>query len=106
LTRYQNLVAQGLLRAHGIYYFVPNILNHFDTEAIVSLIAPRSVLFLDGDTDPTSPVDGIHAIEDAVRPIYALYGAQDSFQSIVYPGQGHVYTPEMWQRTLTWLARS
>jgi dienelactone hydrolase len=103
LTRYQNLIQRDLLKAHGIYYFVPNVLNHFDTEAIVALIAPRPVLFLDGDQDGTSPVDGIRAIEAAVRPVYRLYGREKAFQSIVYAGQGHLYTPGMWQRTLDWL---
>ena len=103
LTRYQNLIENDLLKAHGIYYFVPNMLNHFDTEAVVSLIAPRPVLFLDGDKDGTSPVDGIHAIEAAVRPVYRLYKKEAAFQSIVYENQGHVYTPEMWQRTLQWM---
>ena len=79
LTRYQNLIEHGLLKSHGIYYFVPNILNHFDTEAIVALIAPRPVLFLDGDQDQTSPVDGIHVIEAAVRPVYRVYGKESEF---------------------------
>jgi dienelactone hydrolase len=103
LTRYQNIVRNQLLKAHGIYYYVPNLLNHFDTEAIVALIAPRPVLFLDGDQDGTSPVDGIHEIENAVRPVYRLYDKENNFQSIVYPGQGHLYTPEMWAKTLAWL---
>jgi dipeptidyl aminopeptidase/acylaminoacyl peptidase len=103
LTRYQNLIEHGLLKSHGIYYYVPNILNHFDTEAIVALIAPRPVLFLDGDQDQTSPVDGIHAIEGAVRPVYALYGKENEFESVVYPGQGHIYTKEMWNKTLAWM---
>jgi dienelactone hydrolase len=102
LTRYQNLIQQDLLKAHGIYYFVPNVLSYFDTEAIVSLIAPRPILFLDGDKDGTSPVDGIRAIESAVRPVYRLYGHEEAFQSVVYENQGHLYTPEMWQRTLAW----
>ena len=103
LTRYTNLIEHGLLKAHGIYYFVPSLLNHFDTEAIVSLIAPRPVLFLDGDRDGTSPVDGIHAIGRAVRPVYGLYGQEANFQSVVYPGQGHLYTRPMWDRTVAWL---
>ena len=103
LTRYQELIRHELLKAHGIYYFVPNMLNHFDTEAVVSLIAPRPVLFLDGNQDGTSPVDGIHAIEDAVRPVYQLYGQENNFQSVVYFGQGHLYTREMWDKTLAWL---
>jgi dienelactone hydrolase len=103
LTRGHNLIEHELLSAHGIYYFVPNVLAHFDNEAIVALIAPRPVLFLDGDQDINAPVDGIHAIEAAVRPAYRLYGRENDFQSIIYEGQGHLYTPEMWQKTLAWL---
>jgi len=103
LTRYRELIEHGLLKAHGIYYFVPDVLNYFETDAIVALIAPRPVLFLDGDRDGTSPVDGIHAIEAAVRPVYRLYGKENEFQSIVYEGQGHVYTPEMWRKTIGWM---
>ena len=62
LTRYQNLIEHEALKAHGIYYFVPKLLNHFDTEAVVALIAPRPVLFMNGDQDGGSPVDGIAAI--------------------------------------------
>lgn len=102
LTRYQNLIRHEQLKAHGIYYFVPGLLNHFDTEAIVALIAPRAMLFQTGDQDGGSPVDGIQAIASAVRPVYALYGDLDSFKSIIYPGLGHVYTPEMWNETLGW----
>ncbi len=105
LTRYENLIQHEQLKAHGIYYFVPGLLAHFDTEAIVSLIAPRPVLFQTGDQDSGSPVDGVHAIESAVRPVYELYGSREPFQSIVYPGLGHVYTREMWDKTLAWLTR-
>jgi hypothetical protein len=38
-----------------------------------------------------------------VRPVYRLYGKEQSFQSIIYPGLGHVYTQEMWDKTLGWL---
>ncbi|HEY3856677.1 MAG TPA: alpha/beta hydrolase family protein [Verrucomicrobiae bacterium] len=103
LTRYQNIVEHQLLKAHGIYYFVPNMLNYFDTEAVVALIAPRPAFFMDGDSDGTSPVDGVHEIEARVRPVYQLYNAQTNFESVVYPNQGHLYTPAMWQQTLTWL---
>ena len=103
LTRYQNLIAHEMLKAHGIYYFVPGLLNHFDTEAVVALIAPRPAMFLNGGADGGSPEDGIHAIEAAVRPAYRLYHKENDFQSVVYPGQGHVYTPEMWSKTLLWM---
>ncbi len=103
LTRYQNLIQHEALAAHGIYYFVPGLLNHFDTEAVIALLAPRPMLFMNGGQDSGSPADGIAAIESAVRPVYALYGKESSLTSIVYPPQGHVYTPEMWGKTLRWM---
>ena len=103
LTRYQNLIAQQGLRYHGIYYFVPGMLNHFDTEAVVALAAPRALLFQSGETDGGSPVDGIRVIEKLARPAWQVSGRDSDFQSIIYPGVGHVYLPEMWTRTLAWL---
>ncbi len=103
MTRYQNLIQHQALKAHGIYYFVPNFLEHFDTESVIALAAPRPMLFQTGDQDLSSPVDGMHAIEQAVLPAYRLYGKEKEFQSIIYPGLGHVYTPEMWAKTLAWL---
>jgi dienelactone hydrolase len=103
LTRYQNLILHGQVFQHDIGYFVPGMLAHFDSEAVVALIAPRPILFQTGDIDPGSPVDGIRAVESAVRPVYRLYDREAAFQSIVYPGLAHVYTPEMWAKTLEWL---
>lgn len=102
LTRYRNLIMAGGLKCHGIYYFVPNMLRHFDTEAVVALTAPRALLVQNGDVDDGSPVDGIREIESAVKPIYSLYGAGSQFVSAIYPGVGHAYTDAMWRRTLDW----
>ena len=93
----------GAGSGHDIGYFVPGMLNHFDSEAVVALTAPRPILFQTGDRDPGSPVDGIRAIEKAVRPVYRLYGKEGSFQRIIDPGLAHVYTPEMWARTSAWM---
>ena len=100
LTRYQNLIEHEALKAHGIYYFVPGLLQHFDTEAIVALSAPRPLLFLSGEDDSGSPVDGIRIIEKKAKRAYELYGAENQFQSVIYSGVGHRYTPDMWQRML------
>ena len=104
LTRYQNLLAEEKLKAHGIYYFVPGILNYFDTEAIISLIAPRPVLFMTGDEDIGSPVSGILTIDAKVRPVYRLYDREKGFENMIFPKTGHVYKPVMWDRMLEWMA--
>jgi dienelactone hydrolase len=103
VTRYQALIAHAGLRHHGIYYFVPRMLNQFDTEAVIALIAPRPILFLTGDRDAGSPVDGIRRIERAVRPVYRLLGRPRDFRSVVYEGVGHEYLPDMWRRMMRWM---
>lgn len=105
LTRYQDLIATEGLSAHGIYYFVPGMLNHFDTEAVVALAAPRPLLFQSGETDAGSPIAGIRKIEARVSELYRLHRVPDNFESIIYPGVGHQYTPEMWERTVAWLTK-
>lgn len=102
LTRYQNLIQTKGLKYHGIYYYVPGVLNHFDTEAIVALSAPRPLLFQSGELDEGSPVEGIKIIESKVHKIYKLYDKENNFQSIIYEKTGHVYTPQMWKQTLSW----
>jgi dienelactone hydrolase len=102
MTRYQELINEQKIAAHGIYYFVPGMLKYFDTEAIISLIAPRPILFMTGDQDIGSPVSGIHKIEEKVNKVYHLYKAGENFKNIIYPGIGHEYTKEMWANMLNW----
>ena len=105
MTRYTELIGEGGLKAHGIYYFVPGMLRHFDTEAVMALAAPRPILFQTGGRDSGSPVSGIARLEPPIREAYRLYAAESAFESRVVPDLGHVYTPEMWERTVDWLAR-
>ncbi len=105
LTRYEDLIEHGGMKNHGIYYFVPGMLQHFDTEAVVACCAPRPLLFLTGDEDPGSPLPGIRKIEAQVRPLYQLAGADNRFQSVIYPHTGHIYLPDMWQRMTAWMGQ-
>jgi dienelactone hydrolase/lysophospholipase L1-like esterase len=105
LTRYQNLIAHGGLRQHGVYYFVNGLLQHFDTEGVLALLAPRPFLALTGELDAGSPADGIKILEDQVGQVYRAVGAAERFRSIRYPGIGHVYTSQMRTEMLAWFAR-
>jgi dienelactone hydrolase len=103
LTRYQDLIAADGLPHHSIYFYVPGILNHMDAEDILSLIAPRPLLALTGDQDPTTPVSGVHTIEAHLRPIYSQAGKPKNFRNVIYPGIGHEFTTQMWDETTNWL---
>lgn len=105
LTRYEDLIAVRQLGAHGIYYFVPGILKHFDSEGMLALLAPRPFLALTGDSDPGSPLAGIRKLEETLTRVYNLYDRADTFRSVVFPQTGHVYTTEMKQMMLEWFDR-
>ncbi len=105
LTRYQNLIAHGELRAHGVYYFVNGLLKHFDTEGVLALVAPRPFLALTGELDAGSPADGVRALEQSVGGTYEALGARDRFRSILYTEVGHDFTPEMRTEMLAWFER-
>jgi dienelactone hydrolase len=106
LTRYQNLIAHGQVRQHGIYYYVPNMLaEKIDAESVVGLIAPRPLLTLTGDKDAGSPVDGVRLINAFQEYLYKLYGKTENFRGLIYKGIRHEYTPEMWKETLSWLKK-
>jgi dienelactone hydrolase len=101
-TRYTELIQHGYLRYHGIYYFVPGMLQHFDTEAIHALVAPRPHLELSGDQDPGAPLDGVETLERKVGEVYRLYNQPDNFRSVVWQNTGHEYLPEMRERMIAW----
>ena len=106
LTRYQNLIAQGRLKQHGIYYYAPNMLKEkIDAESVVGLIAPRPHLTLTGDRDGSSPTDGVRIINAYQEYLYNLYGKAENFCGLIYKGAGHQYTPPMWKETLNWLRK-
>ena len=105
LTRYQELMAHGELRQHGVYYFVDGLLKHFDTEGVLALIAPRPLLALTGELDAGSPADGVKVLERVVGRTYEALGAGDRFRSILYPEVGHAYTPRMRAEMRAWFDR-
>jgi dienelactone hydrolase len=105
-TRYTELIAHGNLRAHGIYYFVPGVLAHYDTEAIHALIAPRPHLELSGDQDAGAPLDGVVMLEKKLGQVYRLYDQGSNFRSIVYEKTGHEYLPEMREEMARWFEKT
>lgn len=104
-TRLEQLIAHGQVQAHGLYYFVPGMLRHFDTEAVFSVVAPRPMLQLNGDGDTTCPPDGIEILERKVGDVYRLHDLGDNFRSILYRDTGHEYLPEMKAEMLRWFQK-
>lgn len=102
-TRYTELLAHG--KSHGIYYFVPGLLKHFDSEAILACVAPRPMLQLSGDQDHNAPPDGVEVLEQKLAKVYELHGEPENFRSILYRNTGHEYLPEMRHEMVAWFQK-
>ncbi len=102
-TRYTELLAHS--SSHGIYYWVPGVLKHFDTEAIFACVAPRPMLQLSGDQDHNAPPDGVEALEKKLIPLYKLYDKPENFESVLYKNTGHEYLSDMRLRMVAWFAK-
>lgn len=99
LTDFQTLLEKKALELHGIYYYVPDLLNHFTTAQINSLIAPRPHLGLAGRFDPLTPLEGLEKIDRELKEVYLREGAPEAWQLRIYE-VGHLESPEMRQDIL------
>jgi dienelactone hydrolase len=106
MTRYHDFAEEGSLNGHSIYYYVPGALvAGIDMEHLTSLVAPRAQIILIGDSDPLSPVSGVRTVEAFTRRIYTLYGAANRFETVIYVGVAHAYTPAMFAALMAGLRR-
>lgn len=104
LTDFHALLESGGLTGHGIYYYVPDLLNHFTTAEINALIAPRPHLSLAGELDPLTPPEGLHRIDRELSREYASLGVEERWKLLRF-SSGHQETPEMRREVETWLRR-
>ncbi len=102
LTDWHTLVEVGGLKGHGIYYYVPDLLNHFTTAQMNALIAPRPHLALAGNQDPLTPLPGLDKVDRALQDSYAAAGKPGNWKLLRYD-VGHQETPEMREEIRKWL---
>lgn len=104
LTDYQALIEGEGLDQHGLYYYVPDLLEHFTSAEINELIAPRPHLSVAGELDPLTPPGGLDRIDAHLRLAYARAGASQNWNLRRYRC-GHLETPEMRKEALKWLEK-
>ncbi len=104
LTDYEELIKIDNLRGHGMYYYVPRLLKHFQAHQINELIVPRPHLSLNGRHDRLTPPAGVERIRDHLLPIYKKYGKESDCRIELFDCR-HEETPEMRAIVLEWFDR-
>ncbi|HXJ89163.1 MAG TPA: alpha/beta hydrolase family protein [Candidatus Binatia bacterium] len=104
LTDYDELIKTHGLKEHGIYYYVPSLLKHFQAAQINELIVPRAHLSVNGRRDPLTPPAGVEKIRDYVLPLYREHGREADCRIELFDCE-HVELPVMRKLILEWMDR-
>jgi hypothetical protein len=104
LTDFHTLIEVQGLDGHGIFYFVPKLLQHFSTTRINALIAPRAHLALAGNYDRLTPPAGLERIDVGLRETYAKMNAAGAWKLLRYD-TGHFETAHGRAAIVKWLER-
>ena len=102
LTDFRSLLETRGLDGHGLYYYVPGLLRHFDTAAINALTCPRPHLSLAGELDRLTPPAGLDRIDRALREVYGAAGVPEHWELVRYR-TGHFENWDMRRRVLAFL---
>jgi len=100
MTDFHSLIDAGGLTGHGIFYYVPSLLKHFNTVDINALIAPRPHLSVNGTKDPLTPLAGLEKVDKELKKIY-----QDGPWLMKNYPVGHDETAEMRQDVMEFLMK-
>jgi dienelactone hydrolase len=73
--------------AHCIDNYVPGILNWAEMHDVAGLIAPRPLFVESGEKDNIFPIQASIESFNEVRQIYGVFGAPDSVEQEVFPGE-------------------
>ena len=83
----------------------PGIYDRFDGPVMMTLIAPRPLLVINGDSDDRTPVPGLQLCAEAARRAYASAGADEKFQLLIQEKTGHAVTPVSQKIAIDWFVR-
>ena len=104
LTDYEELIRTDNLAGHGVYYYVPDLLSHFQAHEVCELIVPRPHLSLNGRKDLLTPPAGVERIRDHLAPLYGQFGRPEDLRVGLFDC-AHEETPEMRAIVAEWLEK-
>jgi hypothetical protein len=92
------------LTKHGVYYYVPSLLKHFQTAEINELIVPRPHLSVNGRQDPLTPPAGVEKIRNYLLPLYRQHASESDCRIELFDC-AHMELPAMRTLVLEWMDR-
>lgn len=84
---------------------VPGIDGKFDGPAMLTLMAPRPLLVVNGDSDANTPIAGVRLAVETAEPAYAAANASNQLQLIVQENTPHRVNPQSVDAGVAWFVR-
>jgi dienelactone hydrolase len=84
---------------------VPGIDGPFDGPRMLSAIAPRPLLVVNGDSDANTPIAGVRLAVETARPFYSAANASDRLVLIIQENTPHRVNPESIDAGIAWFTR-
>ena len=105
-AREAGVASPGADFVHQFYdRVVPGIDGEFDGPAMVSLIAPRPLMAINGDSDAHTPLGSLKLCTDAAEAAYRSAGHPDRFIEIIEPNTAHKVTDDSREAAVEWFVK-
>ena len=76
--------------------YIPYIAKDFDMGDLCAMVAPRSLVVVNGVSDTDFPIEGAKACVDVARPAYASCGKEDDLTHVIGQGGHRFYADPAW----------
>jgi len=84
---------------------LPGIDSIFDGPQMLTIIAPRPLMVVNGEIDDKTPLAGVKLAADAATVAYKAANAEDKFKLIIQEKQGHTVTKESMHAIIDWFTQ-
>ena len=104
MTSFAAQIKQHVTSTIGFSFHLPGLYRYLDLPDLAALIAPRSVLVINGSQDRLFAIDGVNAAFDKIGRIYAKAGVRDRQRCSLYNAP-HEFNLTMQDEAWEWFRR-
>lgn len=90
---------------HCVCNFIPNIRKYFDMSDLGGLIAPRSLVMVNGQEDGIFPIDSAKETFSHIKELYSHIGCEDNANMVIGEAGHRFYAEKSWKIILKELSK-
>jgi dienelactone hydrolase len=98
-------IRRHVINSIGLTFHIPGLYRYLDLPDLAALVAPRSLLVINGSRDQLFPPEGVRAAFEKIERCFSKAGAPNRQQCRLYDAP-HQFNVEMQTHAWEWLARS